>query len=121
VPTATETPARKPMQVVKPGQHIEAWRIALGLNRGSSKPWHLKPAEVRFASTSGHTPRPLFGANKKVWERAMAARRDSAALARARFQRADADHAAAVDDFVAWLDSEDFGKDPQRIRREAWR
>jgi hypothetical protein len=25
-----------------------------------------------------------------------------------------------VDEFIAWLDSEDFGDDTERIRREAW-
>jgi hypothetical protein len=25
-----------------------------------------------------------------------------------------------VDEFIAWLDSEDFGEDAERIRREAW-
>lgn len=25
-----------------------------------------------------------------------------------------------VDEFITWLDSEDFGDDPTRIRREAW-
>jgi hypothetical protein len=27
---------------------------------------------------------------------------------------------STVDDFINWLDSEDFGDDPTRLRREAW-
>jgi hypothetical protein len=26
----------------------------------------------------------------------------------------------SADEFIAWLDSEDFGDDPERLRREAW-
>jgi hypothetical protein len=31
-----------------------------------------------------------------------------------------ADEPPTVDEFIAWLASEDFGDDPERIRREAW-
>lgn len=35
-------------------------------------------------------------------------------------ERPDAVGKPTVDEFIAWLDSEDFGEEAERIRREAW-
>jgi hypothetical protein len=77
--------------------------------------------ELRYTPTTGRLSRPKFGANAEIWALVGGVRQDSADLASARRARATDDHAKAVEGFVAWMDAEDFGDDPLRMRRDAWR
>jgi hypothetical protein len=120
MPTATETPQRTLTFAKPPVRNVAAWRALLGLDRGHTNPWHVSTEELRHTATSNRSVRPM-GANTDVWNRVVRVGGDSAALVDARRDLAAAENAAAVDDFIDWLDSEDFGSDPQGIRREAWR
>jgi hypothetical protein len=116
----TETVARK-FDFAPPSERkIELWRALLGLDRTVRASWTLNE-EVRSKATRDRSPRPLVGANADVWKRVLTVRGDSAAIVDARREAVAAEHGAAVDDFIGWLDSENFGDDPDRMRRDAWR
>ncbi len=117
--TTTEAVPQKLTFAAPAPRDVAAWRARLRLDRGPRIGWTLS-REVRSRPTSDHSPR-LFGANAEVWKRLMLVHGDSAVLVDARREQARADHGAAVDELIAWLDSEDFGADPNRMRREAWR
>ncbi len=122
MPTAMETPKRRLKLAAPPERHVGAWRSLLGLDRGKSKPWPVFAEELRYTATSNHPLRPT-GANTDVWKRVMAVRGDSQmTVADRRLLRLNTAIEAppTVDEYIAWLDSEDFGPDPERMRREAW-
>jgi len=121
MPTATETPKRRLRLTAPPERHVAAWRLLLGLDRGNTNPWPVRAKEVRYAATPDRSPRPKLGANTDVWELVRSVRQDSADLDSTRRAKVADTHAEAVDQFVAWMDAEDFGDDPLRMRREAWR
>src|SRR2546423_842971 len=104
---ATETASRKFAFAPPPKQNIGAWRALLGLDRGSRVGWTLN-REVRLKATPDRFLRPSVGANVEVWKRVMAVHGDSAAIADARREQEDAENGAAVDEFIGWLDSQDF-------------
>jgi hypothetical protein len=118
MPGTTEATPRKFSFAPPAEQNVEAWRALLQLDRGPHARWTLN-GEVRFKSPKRSVRR--VGANADVWKRLREVRGDSAAIVDARRNQAGAEKVAAVDNFIGWLDSEDFGSDPQRIRREAWR
>jgi hypothetical protein len=101
-----------------PAQNIELWRALLNLDRGVQGGWGLN-RELRSKATRDPFLCPV-GANADVWKRVVMVGGDSATIADARRQREEAAHGAAVDDFIGWLDSENFGDDPDRMRRDAW-
>jgi hypothetical protein len=103
-----------------PEQNVDAWRALLGLDRGARVGWTLN-REVRLNATPDRPLRPSVGAHVEVWKRVVAVHGDSAAIADARREQENAKKGAAIDEFIGWLDSEDFGPDPNRMRREAWR
>lgn len=114
----TEAAPRKFTFAPPPEQSVELWRTLLKLDRGVRTRWALK--EERRPATRARFLRPV-GANADAWKRIVMVGGDSATIAAVRRQKEEAAHGAAVDDFIGWLDSEDFGDDPDRIRHEAWR
>jgi hypothetical protein len=122
MPGKTETAPRKFVFPVPHEQNVAVWRALLGLDSGVGVGlgWTLN-GEVRSNTMRDRSERPLIGANADVWKRLSAVGGDSAAIANARLQPAHATGAPpTVAEYLAWLDSEDFGTDPDRVRREAW-
>jgi hypothetical protein len=120
--TTTETPERILRLAAPSERHVAAWRAALGLDRGRTNPGRFHVEEVRYAATSDRTVRPEFGANAKVWKRALATRRDSTGLAYARPVSSPENEEPDIAKLRDWLLSDSLDWDAiERARDEDWR
>jgi hypothetical protein len=100
-----------------PAANTAAWRSALGLDR--EVPTAGLPDLERHIPTPRST-RPLHGVNNDVWQRAMAANRDSSSLPQLRAGRSR--ETVDIDKLREWLLSDSLDWDAvERARDEGWR